>query len=164
MAERTRSGGTTSRGAAKAKSTAARTTSTRGAAKARAGRSAGEATSRATRRRPATTAATSKVLDQANDVTHPERSVVEEPPPAPDYPRFRVEPGTRMRLADIDPDESEGYGRKKDVNDELKRHRDRITDLQGRLYGEQRRSLLIVLQAMDTGGKDGTIKGVFQGV
>ena len=164
MAERTRSGGTTSRGAAKARSTAARTTSTRGAAKARATRSGGEGTSRATRRRPATTAATSKVLDQANDVTHPERSVVEEPPPAPDYPRFRVEPGTRMRLADIDPDESEGYGRKKDVNDELKRHRDRITDLQGRLYGEQRRSLLIVLQAMDTGGKDGTIKGVFQGV
>ncbi|HEV2870079.1 MAG TPA: hypothetical protein VG409_01550, partial [Actinomycetota bacterium] len=160
MAERTRRGGTTSRGAAKAKSAAARTTSTRGAAKARAGRSGGEATSRATRRRPATTAATGKVLDRANDVTHPERSVVEEPPPAPDYPRFRVEPGTRMRLADVDPDESEGYGRKKDVNDELKRHRDRITDLQGRLYGEQKRSLLIVLQAMDTGGKDGTIKGV----
>jgi PPK2 family polyphosphate:nucleotide phosphotransferase len=164
VAERTRSGGTTSRGAAKAKSAAARTTSTRGAAKARAGRSGGEATSRATRRRPATTAATGKVLDQANDVTHPERSVVDEPPPAPDYPRFRVEPGTRMRLADVDPDESEGYARKKDVNDELKRHRDRITDLQGRLYGEQKRSLLIVLQAMDTGGKDGTIKGVFQGV
>ena len=148
MAERTRSGGTTSRGTAKARAT------TRG----------GEATSRATRRRPATTTGTSKVLDQANDVTHPERSVVTEPPPAPDYPRFRVEPGTRMRLADIDPDESEGYQRKKDVNDELKRHRDRITDLQGKLYGENKRSLLIVLQAMDTGGKDGTIKGVFQGV
>jgi PPK2 family polyphosphate:nucleotide phosphotransferase len=68
------------------------------------------------------------------------------------------------RLADIDPDESEGYQRKKDVADELKRHRDRISDLQARLYGEQKRSLLIVLQAMDTGGKDGTIKGVFQGV
>ena len=105
-----------------------------------------------------------KVLDRASDVTHPERSVVDEPPPAPDYPRFRVEPGTRMRLADVDPDESEHYQRKKDVNDELKRHRDRISDLQAKLYGEQKRSLLIVLQAMDTGGKDGTIKGVFQGV
>ena len=105
-----------------------------------------------------------KVLDRASDVTHPERSVVDEPPPAPDYPRFRVEPGTRMRLADVDPDESEHYQGKKDVNDELKRHRHRISDLQAKLYGEQRRSLLIVLQAMDTGGKDGTIKGVFQSV
>ena len=69
-----------------------------------------------------------------------------------------------MRLADVDPDESEHYQGKKDVNDELKRHRHRISDLQAKLYGEQRRSLLIVLQAMDTGGKDGTIKGVFQGV
>jgi PPK2 family polyphosphate:nucleotide phosphotransferase len=64
----------------------------------------------------------------------------------------------------VDPDESEHYRRKKDVADELKRQRDRISDLQARLYGEQKRSLLIVLQAMDTGGKDGAIKGVFQGV
>ena len=109
------------------------------------------------------TAATAKGA-KAGDVTHPERSVVKDPPPAPDYPRWRVEPGTRIRLADIDPDESEHYQRKKDVADELKHHRDRIADLQARLYGEHRRSLLIVLQAMDTGGKDGTIKGVFAGV
>jgi polyphosphate kinase 2 (PPK2 family) len=54
-------------------------------------------------------------------VTRPERVVVKDPPPAPDYPRYRVEPGERLRL-------------------------------------------VIVLQAMDTGGKDGTIKGVLQGV
>jgi PPK2 family polyphosphate:nucleotide phosphotransferase len=69
-----------------------------------------------------------------------------------------------VRLAEVNPDESEHYRRKKDVADELKRQRDRISDLQARLYGEQKRSLLIVLQAMDTGGKDGAIKGVFQGV
>jgi PPK2 family polyphosphate:nucleotide phosphotransferase len=112
----------------------------------------------------ASRAATARVAAKAGDVTHPERSVVKDPPPAPDYPRWRVEPGTRIRLADIDPDESERYQRKKDVADELKHHRDRIADLQARLYGEQKRSLLIVLQAMDTGGKDGTIKGVFAGV
>ena len=92
MAERTRSGGTTSRGTAKAKTTAARTTSTRGTAKARATRG-GEATSRATRRRPATTTGTSKVLDQANDVTHPERSVVDEPPPARRLPTLQGRAG-----------------------------------------------------------------------
>ena len=97
-------------------------------------------------------------------VAAPERLVVTDPPPDPDYPRWRVEPGTTVRLDDFDPDESEHYAKKKDVRDELGDARKRIGDLQARLYAEQRRSLLIVLQAMDTGGKDGTIKGVFQGV
>jgi len=39
-----------------------------------------------------------------------------------------------------------------------------VGELQARLYAENQHSLLIVLQAMDTGGKDGTIKHVFQGV
>jgi PPK2 family polyphosphate:nucleotide phosphotransferase len=120
-------------------------------------------TSETRRRSPAKTA-TSERTTQAVDVAHPERHVVEEPPPQPDYPRYRVEPGDPVRLAEVNPDESEHYRRKKDVADELKRQRDRISDLQARLYGEQKRSLLIVLQAMDTGGKDGAIKGVFQGV
>ncbi len=42
--------------------------------------------------------------------------------------------------------------------------RDQLIDFQQRLYAEGRRSLLIVLQAMDAGGKDGTIRRVFQGV
>jgi PPK2 family polyphosphate:nucleotide phosphotransferase len=109
-------------------------------------------------------AAAERATDQAAAVTHPERLVVEEPPPDPDYPRYRVEPGSRLRLAEVDADESEHYRRKKDVADALKQQRERIADLQARLYGEKRHSLLIVLQAMDTGGKDGTIKGVFQGV
>ena len=146
MAERTRSGG--------------RATTRRSGASGGTGRSRGAAG----RTDGKAQAATDRVRGKASDVTHPERSVVKEPPPAPDYPRFRVEPGTPVRLADVDPDESEHYQRKKDVADELKRHRDRISDLQARLYGENKRSLLIVLQAMDTGGKDGTIKGVFAGV
>jgi PPK2 family polyphosphate:nucleotide phosphotransferase len=109
-------------------------------------------------------AAARRATDEAAEVTRPERLVVEQPPPDPDYPRYRVEPGSRLKLADVDPDESEHYRRKKDVADELKQQRQRIADLQARLYGEKTRSLLIVLQAMDTGGKDGTIKGVFQGV
>jgi PPK2 family polyphosphate:nucleotide phosphotransferase len=112
----------------------------------------------------AAAAAAERATDQAAAVTHPERLVVEQPPPDPDYPRYRVEPGSRLRLAEVDPDESEHYRRKKAVAEALKQQRDRIADLQARLYGEKRRSLLIVLQAMDTGGKDGTIKGVFQGV
>jgi PPK2 family polyphosphate:nucleotide phosphotransferase len=94
----------------------------------------------------------------------PEKVVVEDPPPEPDYPRYRVEPGGRASLAAIDPDETEHYRKKKDVARELKKQRRRIQDLQERLYAENERGMLIVLQAMDTGGKDGTIKHVFSGV
>jgi PPK2 family polyphosphate:nucleotide phosphotransferase len=112
----------------------------------------------------AAVAAAERATDEAAAVTRPERLVVDKPPPDPDYPRYRVEPGSRLRLAEVDPEESEHYRRKKAVAGALKRQRERIADLQARLYGEKRHSLLIVLQAMDTGGKDGTIKGVFQGV
>lgn len=91
-------------------------------------------------------------------------SLVAEPPPKPNYPHCRVQPGEPIALADIDPDTAEHYKKKKDIEKELEKQRDRLTDLQRRLYGENKRSLLIVLQAMDTGGKDGTIKNVFQGV
>jgi PPK2 family polyphosphate:nucleotide phosphotransferase len=111
------------------------------------------------RRRPRT----AKVAEAA-EVAAPEQVVVDDPPPTPDYPRYRVEPGERVRLAGIDPDESEGYRKKKDVAKALAHQRERIKALQSRLYAEHRRALLIVLQAMDTGGKDGTIKGVFAGV
>ncbi|SEO58669.1 polyphosphate kinase 2 family protein [Trujillonella endophytica] len=97
-------------------------------------------------------------------VTRPERLGVTGSPPEPDYPRYRVEPGEGVRLADVDPDESEHYAKQKDVLPELESTRDRIAELQSRLYAENRRSLLLVLQALDTGGKDGTIKHVFQGV
>ena len=93
MAERTRSGG--------------RATTRRSGASGGTGRSRGGAG----RTDAKAQAATDRVRGRASDVTHPERSVVEEPPPAPDYPRFRVEPGTPVRLADIDPDESEHYQR-----------------------------------------------------
>lgn len=102
--------------------------------------------------------------DPVTAAAAPEEQVVESPPPKPDYARYRVEPGVPIRLQDMSPDESEGYGAKRDVTDELSAHRKRIADLQARLYAEQRQSLLIVLQAMDTGGKDGAIKHVFQGV
>lgn len=102
--------------------------------------------------------------DNIAGVVEPEQIVVEEPPPTPDYPRYRVEPNAHFTVASIDPDETEHYIKKKQVADELETQRTRIADLQARLYAEHKQSLLIVLQALDTGGKDGTIRGVFQGV
>jgi PPK2 family polyphosphate:nucleotide phosphotransferase len=103
-------------------------------------------------------------LSDRADVVAPERTVVDEPPPAPNYPRFRVEPGSGFSLSEISPVESEHYERKKDIKKALNEQRKRIRDLQARLYAEDRQSLLVVLQAMDTGGKDGAIRGVFEGV
>lgn len=94
----------------------------------------------------------------------PEKIVVDEPPPKPDYPRNRVHPGVPISLATLDPNASEDYKKKKHVEKELEEQRQRLQHLQERLYAEHKRSLLIVLQAMDTGGKDGTIKHVFGGL
>jgi PPK2 family polyphosphate:nucleotide phosphotransferase len=113
---------------------------------------------------PKTEQATAKATAQVSDVMSPETIVVDEPPPQPDYPRYRARPGEPIVLADVDPDTSEHYKKKKHIEEELEYQRDRLGKLQERLYAENQRSLLIVLQAMDTGGKDGTIKHVFQGV
>ncbi|MBD2464213.1 polyphosphate kinase 2 family protein [Oscillatoria sp. FACHB-1407] len=113
---------------------------------------------------PETRKATAKATQAIANITAPEQSVVDNPPPKPDYPLYRVRPEEPIALAEIDPNASESYERKKDVEQELERQRDRLQQLQTRLYAEQQRSLLIVLQAMDTGGKDGTIKHVFQGI
>ena len=107
--------------------------------------------------------AAAKALKDVAEVQKPE-DVTGKKPPTPNYPQYRVEPGTKIRLADFDPDTSEHYKKKKDVEAELEKCRERISQLQQRLYAENQRSLLIVLQAMDTGGKDGTIKNVFSGV
>jgi PPK2 family polyphosphate:nucleotide phosphotransferase len=82
-----------------------------------------------------------------------------------DSERWRVPAGQRLDLSAADPASTDGgpsdKGAGKKVLHEL---RDRLTELQARLYAEGDRSLLVVLQAMDAGGKDGTIKHVFKGV
>lgn len=71
---------------------------------------------------------------------------------------FCVEPGKRFSLKHVDPDDSSDHARAKK---ELKQNHERLTELQRRLWAEKKHSLLIVLQAMDSGGKDGTIGHVF---
>ena len=80
------------------------------------------------------------------------------------YTSYRVEPGAGISLSEIDPGASEHYRKKREVREELEANRRRIVELQARLYAENQKGLLIVLQATDTGGKDGTIRHVFEGV
>ncbi|HBY46738.1 MAG TPA: polyphosphate kinase [Chloroflexi bacterium] len=90
-------------------------------------------------------------------------SAIEEPPTLPALP-YRVAPGTRVRLDEINPDDIGNIATKKKAKKELKKLVGQITSLQERLYAENRQSLLVVLQAIDTGGKDGAVRGVFSGV
>ena len=68
--------------------------------------------------------------------------------------------GGRMRLAHWSPDSSPGCKGKDQANQTLAENLARIDELQYRLYAEARQSLLIVLQGMDTSGKDGLIRKV----
>ena len=108
--------------------------------------------------------AAGKGTTQAANVVSPETILDNESPPTPNYPQYRVQPEKPIVLADLDPDITEKYKKKKDVKKELKKQSKRLVELQRRLYAENKGSLLIVLQATDTGGKDGTIKHVFKNV
>lgn len=71
--------------------------------------------------------------------------------------------GEPVHMGEYDPDYT-GKRDKDDTKDAVDRLQDQLRDLQERLYAERKQSLLIVLQAMDAGGKDSTIKKVFEGI
>lgn len=70
---------------------------------------------------------------------------------------FRIEPGRTVKLAEIDPDHHGKHQSENKARDDLERYKAEIAALQPKLYGEGKRSLLIILQGMDTSGKDGTL-------
>lgn len=79
--------------------------------------------------------------------------------------KYRVPEGTTLDLSSHDPNSKSGFnGRKDEGVAALPYLRRRLADLQRRLWAESSQSLLVVLQALDTGGKDGTIRHVFRGV
>jgi PPK2 family polyphosphate:nucleotide phosphotransferase len=77
--------------------------------------------------------------------------------------QYRVEEGTRVDLSKWPTKTTDGFdGGKSHANEVLERLNDRLADLQQMLYAEGKRKVLVVLQGMDTSGKDGTIKHVFR--
>jgi PPK2 family polyphosphate:nucleotide phosphotransferase len=78
--------------------------------------------------------------------------------------RYRISNGSRFRLKDIDPNDSWGKRLKPIAGQMLKQGRKRMSALQERLYAQDRWSILLIFQAMDAAGKDGTIKHVMSGV
>jgi PPK2 family polyphosphate:nucleotide phosphotransferase len=79
---------------------------------------------------------------------------------------FRITDGSRFRLDHIDPGETMGFGSedKPRAKEALATGVEALAELQDRLYAQDRWAVLLVFQAMDAAGKDGTIKHVMSGI
>jgi len=77
---------------------------------------------------------------------------------------FIVRPGSKIRLKDFDPDFRGPYEDKDQASEKLQKDIERLAKYQEVLYAQNTWALLVVLQAMDTAGKDGTIRHVMSGV
>jgi PPK2 family polyphosphate:nucleotide phosphotransferase len=78
---------------------------------------------------------------------------------------FRVEPGRRVRLPkDFDPGYHADFVKKQDAEETLQRGVKLLAEYQARLAAQDTYGLLVIFQAMDAAGKDGTIKHVMSGV
>jgi PPK2 family polyphosphate:nucleotide phosphotransferase len=78
--------------------------------------------------------------------------------------RFRVEPEKKVRLRKWPTRVKPCYGSKADYKNALQKQIEELSDLQSRLYADNRYALLLIFQAMDAAGKDGVIKHVMSGV
>ncbi len=75
--------------------------------------------------------------------------------------QFGVAPGASIKLAKIDADCTGNFKSRDEAEEQLAKLCKSLEDLQYRMYAEQKRSLLVVLQGRDAAGKDGTIRNVF---
>ena len=76
---------------------------------------------------------------------------------------FRIDGGNKFHLRSHKTDEKGGLDKEK-AEKILEANRERLADLQEKLYAQDRWSLLLILQGMDAAGKDSTIKHIFEGV
>ena len=74
--------------------------------------------------------------------------------------RYRVKPSAPVQLSQLDPADTAGVPDKKTAKKRVKEDAKIINMLQDRLYAERKCALLVILQGVDTSGKDGTIRKV----
>jgi PPK2 family polyphosphate:nucleotide phosphotransferase len=77
---------------------------------------------------------------------------------------YLVRPGKKFNLKDFPTDDTGPFDDKEDAAKAIEKNLERLAELQEVLYAESKHALLIVLQAIDAGGKDGAIRHVFSGV
>ena len=75
--------------------------------------------------------------------------------------RFVVEPGATIKLSKIDPAFKDKHESQDSARQVINKHLERMAKLQYLLYADGDRSLLVILQALDAGGKDGVVRHVF---
>ena len=73
---------------------------------------------------------------------------------------LKVEPGAKVDLKDFEPDHTGKFKNENETLEELARLKEKLFDLQKLMYADNRYALLVVIQAMDAGGKDGLIRHV----
>ena len=78
--------------------------------------------------------------------------------------QFLVRPGSKVRLDKIDPDHKGTQLSHEQAKPEIAKNVARMDRLQYLLYADGDQSLLVVLQAMDAGGKDGVVRHIFSGM
>ena len=79
--------------------------------------------------------------------------------------KYRVKPDSKVDLSKWDPEDSSEFdGNREEGRAALAYLNGKLAELQEILYAEHKHKVLIVLQAMDTGGKDGAIRHVFKGI
>ncbi len=78
--------------------------------------------------------------------------------------KYRIEDGKGFKLKDFDPDDTGDFKHREEAEEATRADLKRLKELQEKFYVDRRHALLVVLQATDTGGKDGTIDHVFSGM
>ena len=77
---------------------------------------------------------------------------------------YLVKPGSKVRLSRLKTDLTGSFESSESTEPALEKHRGKLDDLQNVFYAAQSKALLIVLQGVDTAGKDGTIRHIFSGI
>ncbi len=77
---------------------------------------------------------------------------------------YRIDDAKHFRLKDVDPADTGHWHSVDEAKDQLQKDIERMEELQSMLYAQDRWSLLLIFQALDAAGKDGTIKHVMSGV
>jgi len=80
------------------------------------------------------------------------------------YINLMIKPDTKINLSKISTSDTNGFNSKKEAKTRLKENIKKMVELQDKLYAQDKYAMLIIFQAMDAAGKDGTIKHVMSGL
>ncbi|WP_405168757.1 PPK2 family polyphosphate kinase [Paenibacillus sp. FSL H3-0286] len=81
-----------------------------------------------------------------------------------DIKRYMIKDTNEIQLNKLDPDDTGNFKSKKEAEAKTEQLKERLAELQDILFAQKKHSLLVILQGMDSSGKDGTVKHIFSGI